>query len=139
MEIKHLYNFTAVFEDGTVIKQDRNDPNGDRSLTQENGSRFTDVQNKEKESKLVSFVVHDDTNSWGVDLRDGHFEINGRPFFQHRPDLEPYKDFRVIFYRTNRAEISPVTREILATDTKFYGLGWQVTYKNENVKRQIIF
>ena len=146
--IGHVYSYTAVFEDGTVIEQDRNDVNGDVSLTRNDGtgSRFTDVQEKEKESKLISFVLHNDEESIGVDLRDGHFEFNGRAFFQHRPNLpdEAYKDFRVIYFRTVVVEINQATGETTNGEVAAYGLGWQTTIKNaddedENVKRILYF
>lgn len=137
MDIKHTYSYTAVFEDGHIIERDMNDPEGDKSLTTEAGSRFTDVQNYEKTSKLISFVIHNNQISWGVDLRDGHFEVGGIPFWQHRPDLEPYKDFRVIHYRTVRRTLNQETGEQTG-ETLAYAVGWQVTHKGENVQRIVV-
>ena len=136
MDIKQVYSYTAVFEDGTVIEQDRNDENGDRSLTRTDGtgSRFTDVLEKEKESKLISFVIHNDNYSLGVDLRDGHFELNGVPFFQHRPDQDNYKDFRIIYYRSVQRVMNQNGEQLSGSATS-YTVGWQVTHNGKNVQR----
>ena len=137
-DLKHLYSYTAVYEDGTVIEMDRNDPKGDACLsrTDGTGSRFTDVQEKEKESKLISFVIHNDEVSLGVDLVDGHFEVNGIPIWQHRPDLTNYTDFRVIYYRTVERVINQADGEEVESNILGYTVGWQTTYDGENVKRE---
>lgn len=137
MDIQHTFGYTAVFEDGTMIEHDCKDPNSEKSLTKENGTKFSDILAKEEESKLISFVVHNDTYSFGVDLTDGHFEVNGIPFFQHRPDLTPYEDFRVIYYRTVRRELNQVTGECVDAQLVSYTVGWQTTFKGENVQRTI--
>jgi hypothetical protein len=139
-DLQHTYSYTATFEDGTTIFRDMNDPESDKCQTRTDGtgSRFTDVQEKEKESKLISFVVHNDEHSYGVDLRDGHFEVNGVIFFQHRPDLQPYKDFRIIHYRSVRRKYN-LQQEEIGADVMCYAVGWQVTHNGENVKRELIF
>lgn len=159
-DIKHTYSFTAVFEDGTIIEHDCN---GDDFSVMEgaqrikpNGTSFTDVsyksgtldvteeqkelaeEMKAQSSKLISFVLHNDEFSWGVDLTDGHFEINGVPFWQHRPDLNPYKDFRVMYWRTVVREIHQETTEVTGGQAIGYTLGWQVTHNGENVQRFIV-
>lgn len=137
MNIPHTYSFTALYEDGTIIELDRFDPEGDKCLCREDGtgSRFTDVKEKEKESKLVSFVIHNDHYSAGVDLTDGHFEINSIPFWQHRPDLDGYQDFRVIYYRTVQQTISQ-SGEVLSGEVMAYVVGWQTNDEDGfNVKR----
>jgi hypothetical protein len=140
VNIEHTYNYTATYEDGTQINKDMNDPEGDKCLTRKDGtgSRFTDVQEKEKESKLISFVVHNNTSSFGVDLRDGHFEINGIPFFQHRPDLDGYKDFRIIYYRTVQRRMNQDGTE-LNGQVLSYTVGWQITHNGTNIQKYIVF
>lgn len=137
-DIKHTYSFTAVFEDGTVIEHDHNDENGDTSLTVEGGNRFTDVMEKSKESDLVSFVIHNDEQSLGVDLRDGHFELNSIPFWQHRPELTTYKDFRIVYYRTVQRILNQVTTEEIDAQVLGYTVGWQVTHDGKNVQRFVV-
>lgn len=140
MDIKHTYSYTATFEDGTQIFRDMNDPNSDKCQTRSDGtgSRFTDVQEKDKESKLVSFVVHNDTHSFGVDLRDGHFEINGIPFFQHRPDRDGYKDFRIIHYRTTQINMNQSFDQV-SGGIVGYGVGWQITHDGKNIQKELFF
>ncbi len=135
--IEHKYSFTAAYEDGSIVEYDRTDPNGDTSTTKENGSRFSDVLANAEKSKLVSFVLHNDEESVGVDLRDGHFELNGRPFWQHRPDLDGYKDFRVIYYRTVQRVLNQESGEEISAQVSGYTVGWQVTHKGENVQRTV--
>jgi hypothetical protein len=136
MDIKHDYQFTAVYEDNHTIE--RLDGDEDISVNFPDKSKFTDVLDYEKTSKLISFVLHNAEHSFGVDLYDGHFEIDGIPFWQHRPDLTGYKDFRVIYYRTVQRVMSQ-TGEQLSGETLAYTIGWQVTHKGENVQRTITF
>lgn len=138
MDIKHLYSYTATFEDGTQIVHDKE--GSDASTKHVGGTTFTDVIEKEKESKLISFVLHNEETSVGVDLRDGHFEINGVPFFQHRPDLPPssgYKDFRIIYARTVQRFINQVSGQEVGNTTVGYTVGWQITHNGENIQRTI--
>lgn len=138
MEVIHRYKFVATYEDGTVIEQNESDI----SEIDEAKSRFFDVLEKAKEVKLVSFVLKGEGFEAGVDLRDGHFEINGVPFFQHRPDLDPYKDFRIIYYRTVQRLLSQ-TGETISAEAVAYCIGWQVTHTDaggneKNVQRVIL-
>lgn len=138
MDIPNVYSYTATFEDGSTIEYNCNIPDDDKSLTTEGGSRFTDVLKKGEKSPLVSFVMHNEQLSFGVDLVDGHFEINGVGFYQHRPDLTPYQDFRIIYYRTVERVMSQDGTEISA-QVKGYNIGWQVTYNGENIQRTMTF
>lgn len=137
MSVPHVYSFTATFEDGSVVELNHKEENGDFSESKEGGSRFTDVLEKEKESKLISFVLHNDQISAGVDLRDGHFELNGVPFFVHRPDREFYKDFRIIYYRTIQRCIDQDSGEEIDANVTGYTVGWQVTHNGQNVQRTV--
>jgi hypothetical protein len=141
-DIKHKYSFTAFFEDGNQITMDKDaEQDDDYARLTEQGSRFTDVKTYEKTSKLISFVVHNESTVIGVDLRDGHFELNGFPIFQHRPNLktENYKDFRIIHYRTVQRVMNQQTGTQISGEVLAYGLGWQVTHNGENVKRIMYF
>lgn len=131
MDIKHSYSFKAVYEDGTVIEQNETDT----SEILEGRSRFFDVLEKEKESKLVRFEINGETNKAAVDLIDGHFELNDTRFWQHRPDLEGYTDFRVIYYRTVKRTMN-LERELLSGEILGYAIGWQVTETDGNGKEK---
>jgi len=136
--IKHVYSFTATYEDGTSVTLDHNLDSDDFSKLTTGGSRFTDVLTKEKESKLVSFVLHNNEISAGVDLRDGHFEINGVPFFLHRPDMEVLTDFRIIYFRTVQRTYNQQSGEESGSILG-YSIGFQTNNsKGENVQKTIL-
>jgi hypothetical protein len=136
-KVAHVYSFTATYEDGTTVTMNHTEDD-DFSTTRPDGSRFTDVLEKEKESKLVSFVLHNDDITAGVDLRDGHFEINGVPFFLHRPDQEFYKDFRIIYFRTVQRSYNVQTEEE-SSIILGYTIGWQTNDANgQNVQKQVM-
>lgn len=145
MEIPNTHLFVATFEDGTQIFQNEEDV----SSIDPSKNCFFDVQEKEKESKLICFVLHGEP-FYGVDLKDGHFEIgdeNPYQFFQHRYDLpsEAYTDFRIIYLRNVQQHLNithdPETGEILdqamSGYTLSYTLGWQTTFDGKNIKKFI--
>lgn len=136
MSVRHLYSFTAFFEDGSVVFMDHTKEDSDKSELCEQGSKFTDVLKKSEESKLISFVLHNEKQTVGVDLRDGHFEINTVPFFQHRPELDEYSNFRIIYYRTVNSHQNTVTKETF-TEVVSYTIGWQTTHNGENIQKTL--
>lgn len=131
MDIKHTYRFKAVYEDGSVLEQNESD----KSEIQEGKSRFFDVLEKEKQTKLLTFEIASDKNTVRVSLVDGHFELNGVKFLQHRPDLNPYTDFRLIYYRTVRRVVE-MGGNHLDAQVLGYTIGWQVTEKDADGKEK---
>ena len=132
IKIPNSYLFVAHFADKTIICQDESDI----SRTTPDKNQYFDVLEKEKESKLISFLFVNDTNCFGVDLRDGHFEINGTPIFAHREELgEHYADFRLIQCRRVEVPLDPSNAG--AGKLMFYILGWQTTFEGKNVQRII--
>lgn len=127
MEIDYKYKFKAVYEDGSVIEQGASDS----SETTPGKSRFFDVLEKEKDSKLLTFELVSPETTIKTSLVDGHFEINGVQFLQHRPDLNPYKDFRIIYYRTVKRTVTMGGNELEAR-VAAYTIGWQVTDVDKN-------
>lgn len=139
----HKYLFTATFEDGRVIKQTIEDKS---ELDPEKRNTFYDVLEHIKTTKLVAFVLKAQDAAgieYGVDLRDGHFEVDGNIFFMHEvenKDLDPmhttqgmqFKDFRLVFFTTNtrsfatqmgNVEVKPYQ----TSHTRVYRFGWQAT------------
>lgn len=119
------YLFKAIYNDGTVYEQNAED----RSIIDpEKRSCFYDIDH----SKLVAFTLKGDGHEYGVDLRDGHFEIDGIPFVMHEM---PLKDFRLVFFRKHthsfNVKVDDGThREI---DHKIaYRIGWQCTVNGKN-------
>jgi hypothetical protein len=120
MEIPNHFHFVATFADGTQIFQNEED----RSEITPGKNCYYDVMGR---ADLVSFVITDGEQVFGVDLRDGHFEVNGVPFFQHRPDLptQAFKDFDLIYSRTLKHEIEANTNEPIRDWISAYTIGWK--------------
>lgn len=91
------YLFTATFADGSTIAQTLED----KSATLPGKSAFTDVLARAKTTALVAFVVRGEGHEYGVDLRDGHFEVDGMPFRMH--DDQP-KGFELVYFRGVRID-----------------------------------
>src|ERR1043165_5206228 len=129
--IQNFYLFVASFEDGTQIFQDETDI----SRINPEKSQFFDVLEKEKESKLISFVLLGQGAPFGVDLRDGHFEVAEVPFFLHRNDRQQLSEFRIIYFRNLKHEINPVSGEMVSF--LGYTIGWQTTFEGKNIQKFI--
>jgi hypothetical protein len=133
----NVFFFVATFGDGSQIVQNESDT----SLIAEDKNCFYDVLERSKKDKPISFVLTNGEMTFGVDLRDGHFEINGVPFFQHRPDLpqEHYDNFKLFYYRTTKIEIDAHTQEITRGYVGGYTLGWETRHKGKKVERKLAF
>lgn len=110
MSLKYL--FTAEYKDGTLFTQNPEDV----SAVDPKRSAFFDV----KHDQLIGFVLSDGKNTFGVDLTDGHFEINGVPFFLHETEM---RDFKLFFFRRHSHTFSSDGAE--QTHTITYRLGWR--------------
>lgn len=142
MQLKYL--FTAVYEDGSTYQQTAED----KSLTEpETRSQFYDVLQIAEKKKLVAFVLKGADHAYGVDLRDGHFEINGLPFDFHeeangKPVLpigvESTKNLTLIFWRRHKVHIAQgrfTDKEIGHEVT--YDLGWKTEIGGKHYQRII--
>lgn len=131
--MQNYYYFIATFEDGTQIFQDENDT----STLVPTKSQFYDVLEKGKDSPLQCLVLkgeNENLPTFGVDLRDGHFEVNGVPFFQHRFDRETLTDFRIIYYRNVAQTMSSDGTQSTSLG---YTLGWQTELDGKNIQKII--
>lgn len=123
MPLKYL--FTAYYSDGTKYEQNAEDKSVKEPDTR---SSYYDIDH----DKLVAFVLRGEGHEYGVDLRDGHFEIDGVQFFMHEDNK--MKDFRLVFWRRHthsfnqkvNGETVPVGHEVV------YRFGWQATRDGEN-------
>ena len=117
------YKFIAYYNDGTTFCQ--NDK--DISVTDNNRSSFYDIDH----DKLEAFSLEDkDTNSYAVNLTDGHFEINGKLFRFHDENLS---GFRLIFFRRHKHTITPGEEPI---HNIVFRMGWQANTKDgKNIQR----
>ena len=132
MEVPNYLFFTATFADGVQITQDERDA----SQLAEGRNAFFDVLQKQLDVPLVCFVLlGEGYPRFGVDLQDGHFEVNGVPFFQHS---EPLRDFRLVYFR-NVSQHRTMTQNGPSRDWAELGyeIGWTAEHKGEEIKRTI--
>lgn len=132
MEVPNYLFFTATFADGVQITQDADD----RSRMAENRNAYFDVLQKQIDTPLLCFVLSGEGYpTFGVDLRDGHFEVNGVPFFQHS---EPLRDFHLVYFR-NVSQHRHIGPDGTCADSAELGyeLGWTVEFQGEEVKRVV--
>lgn len=141
------YLFTATYKDGRVFEQALDD----KSITEpETRSSFYDIANDV--DKLSSFVLRGEGHEYGVDLNDGHFEIDGIPFFMHeghvkeypggKKVLVPLTDFKLVFFRqhTRSYEVALYKDEQqeVSHDVVFR-MGWQCTVDGKNYQEIMQF
>lgn len=133
------YLFTAVYKDGSVYQQNAED----RSVKEpDKRSCYYDLD----QDQLDYFVLKGEGHEYGVDLRDGHFEIDGVQFVMHeghqrklpngRTVIVPLSDFRLIFFRQHTHNFivgqnvqKEVSHEIV------YRIGWQCTVDGKNYQQ----
>jgi len=120
------YLFKVTYKDGSTYEQNTED----KSVIKGQGSSFSDV--KQDEVAVFSLVGE---HTYSVFLDDGHFEVDGVPFFMHEhssTDNEQNKgglrDFRLIFFRrhTHNFNKENKTGEVVSQDHEIvYRMGWQ--------------
>lgn len=127
------YLFECHFSDGTAIVQTPEDI----SSIDPTRSEFFDVLQRTED--IESFGIYNNENTYAVDLRDGHFEINGIPFEVHGDDELPVDinqcKLRLIYFRRHRHTVT------LGLDGEehdvAYHVGWQTTIDGKNYQRTI--
>jgi hypothetical protein len=116
------YLFQANFSDGTFLQQTQDDI----SKMEPTKSAFYDVL---QHDNLESFGLFSEQvpNIYAVDLRDGHFEINGVPFNVQDPSEKiENSPRRLIYFRNVTRMFNPENME--ETDVNLvYHIGWQLT------------
>jgi hypothetical protein len=130
MEAPNYLFFVATFADGSQIFQNIED----KSETTEGRTCYFDVLQRQIDVPLVCFVLAGDGYpTFGVDLRDGHFEINGVPFFQHN---EPFENFRLHYFR-NVSQHRTIAAGGDAVDSAElgYSLGWTTEHDGKPIER----
>jgi len=126
MKLKYL--FQATYKDGSVYMQNEED----RSVTEpETRSCYYDIN----EEEIKSFFVFDEKNTFSVNLEDGHFEVNGVPFFMHtNPELT---GFRLIYYREHTHSFNQENGVELSHEVT-YCFGWKANDANGNPVKPVI-
>src|SRR5690349_8203964 len=108
---KLKYLFSAEYKDGSFFDQTPEDV----SKTNPEKSCFHDV----KHDQLIRFGLTDGVNTYVLDLRDCHFELNGIPFkIEHEQHL---KNIRLIYFRKVQRDIH--TDFVVTDDIQIKELG----------------
>ena len=132
MDAPNYLYFVATFADGSQVFQNADDA----SNIAEGRNCYFDVLQKQIDTPLVCFVLAGEGYpTFGVDLRDGHFEVNGVPFSQHS---EPLQEFRLQYYRDvqqHRTITVGQTAAPVETVDLGYTLGWESEYKGQTVSK----
>ncbi len=110
--------FKALLQDGTIIEQDQTDT----SKTTPNKNAFYDVLSNIDKVRAFAFYDVCSGDEYLVDLADGHFEINQKPFFMHNID-DSITNRRLIYYKTNVVNV--VGGQVASQKTYSYTFGWQ--------------
>lgn len=117
------YLFTVTYKDGSTYEQNSED----RSITEpEKRSCFFDVH----QDDVATFTLKGDGHSYTVDLRDGHFEVDGVPFAMHEEKLS---NFRLVFFRHHTHGFNQAYEEL--SHEIVYRMGWQCTVDGENYQK----
>lgn len=129
-ELKYL--FEAHLSDGTVIQQTPQDV----SRIEPGRSAFYDVQQRIADIKY--FGLFSENATYLVDLTDGHFEIDGKPFHVRDPQMPVQEGtiYRLIYFRRHQVHFNLGLEEI-GHDIQFF-LGWQTTIDGKNYQQTIV-
>lgn len=132
------YLFEAHLKDGTVIRQTPEDVSTAEPLTR---SAFYDVAQRIDE--VVYFGLHNDRYSYVVDLRDGHFEINGVPFSAQpvtSPRIVEGGKFKLVYFRDHQQELVMSANGSARPGNHYhqYRMGWEYTDPLGQIYQQTI-
>jgi hypothetical protein len=132
MELGYL--FECHFSDGTMLQQTAEDVSQIAS-SEEHKSAFYDVM--QRIDDVIVFGIVDPNHTYSVDLRDGHFEIDGLAFTIHdKEDLPPDAKYRLVYFR-RRTEAVTLGYVQAQTSSVAYHIGWQTTVDGKNYQKTI--
>lgn len=124
------YLFKVLYNNGDVYEQNEDDV----SVTDPKKSCYFDV----KQDQVKAFALCGKGHTYLVDLKDGHFEIDGIPFVMHEEN-DLLKDFRLIYWRRHthsfnqRIDAHSQPEEI--AHNIVFRFGWQATNpKGQNIQ-----
>lgn len=125
------YLFECHFKDGSILFQTADDV----SATMPEKSAFFDVLQRIDDVEVFGIV--NDEHTYAVDLRDGHFEIDGVPF-KVTGDEELTADctFRLVYFRRVRQTVSMGYTNMESTTVEYH-IGWQTTIDGKNHQKTI--
>ena len=129
----HAYLFTCRLNDGTIIQQTQED------VSQEDTTRsaFFDVVQRIEDVETFSIKKYDAPHNYMVDLRDGHFEIDGIPFQVSSEELPGEAKFRLIYFHRHQHRV--VQGQVMSGNGASirYHIGWQTTIDGKNFQSMI--
>jgi hypothetical protein len=132
MELAYL--FECHFSDGTMLQQTPEDTSK-IAPPEEKKSAFYDVM--QRIDDVIVFGLVNDDHTYVVDLRDGHFDINGRSFTIHdKEDLPPDTKYRLVYFRRRTEAVTLGYVEAQESSVKYH-LGWQATVDGKNHQKTI--
>ena len=126
MDLKYL--FEAEYKDGKVFKQNKKDV----SLKDPKRSAFFDVS----QDDLVRFFLVEQKllgHKIAVDLRDGHFEVDGLHLTTEPPIGGK---LRIIFYRQHQHDFNTKTLKETAHRVTYF-IGWKTNIAGKNYQKII--
>jgi len=128
MHLKYL--FGVSFSDGSEFFQGPDDV----SATDPLRSAFYDVVPRLDEVEL--FQLEGEGHIYLVDLRDGHFEIDGVPFNAGDPRAQLPADLsrRLIYFRRRRHYFQNGVE--ISHDVEYH-FGWQTTWEGRNYQQTL--
>lgn len=135
LEAKKLSDENAVEENGVLPEKLFTSEDAERLALLP--SLITQAENEPNQKDIVGFVLRGEGHTYGVDLRDGHFEVDGVPFFMHEDST--LFGFKMVFFRqhTHSFEVGvksgDVKKEI--SHQIVYRFGWQCTVGGKNHQR----
>lgn len=147
-KLKLKYLFTAIFEDGTVIKQTQDDVS---VIDPKKRSAFYDVLEYEKKSKLVQFEIdnahlayYDTFEDVRIDLKTGLFLVNNLQIDITDQLFYPTEPLKLIYFRETRIETDVIKESGKADEIKSqrfyinrYFVGWETMYNGKKYQRTI--
>lgn len=125
------YLFQVTYKDGSIYIQNPEDLSV--KAPELGKSCFYDIE----QEKVKSFFLSNDEHTYSVNLLDGHFEVDGVPFFMH-PDRS-LKGFRLVFFRQHTHDLDARSGRELS-HVIAYQMGWQARdRKGQEVTRVMEF
>jgi hypothetical protein len=122
------YLFECHLNDGTLIQQTPEDV----STIDPSRSTYYDVMQRKADVQI--FGIFNDEHTYVVDLRDGHFEIDGAPFnvLSGDPEFAEDQKFELVYFRRRRQTMVLGAVCIAGEEEPIeFFLGWKTTVKDE--------
>jgi hypothetical protein len=126
--MKLSYLFECHLNDGTLIQQTPEDV----SVLDPTRSAYYDVVQRKADVEV--FGIFNDDHTYAVDLRDGHFEIDGVPFnvLSGDPVLAVDQKLELVYFRRHiQTMVLGAVEMIEEAPTEFF-IGWKTTIKTPN-------